>query len=302
MRHRSDVVNLARMKHPTRQDTDPDTDVAWIAVRTFASLEMANEHALVALAMGESCRVVHAQEQSGFLLETEFSPSPRLRQEWLAYDQENHAEPTSEIDDSPADSSQRWWSLALWMSAVMAAFLWQHRHPELASWLVSSSTGLVEKHQWWRPFTALFLHADLGHLMGNLLTAVFFTPFVGRHFGAWRGWAWILLSGALGNALNAYLSYPQSFSSLGASTAIFSALGLLTASGIADLWRLSPRPSLTRLSTPLLAGIALLGLLGNSPDPLTDVSGHVCGFLMGLAVGLVVRAWQPHTVSATAGE
>lgn len=289
------------MKPSSLSPADAESEQEWVAVQSFSSLEKANEHALVALAMGHGCRVIPVPEHDAFQLETEQDPPVRLWREWQAYEQENQSEASIDIDPSD-DSSQRWWSYMLWMTAVMSAFWWQHRHPHLAEHFVSSSIGLVEKHQWWRPFTALFLHADIGHLMGNLFTALLFTPFVSRQFGAWRAWVWILLCGALGNALNAQLTYPQSFSSIGASTAVFAALGLLTASGVIDLWRLRPRPSVTRLGTPLSAGVALLGLIGNSPDPLTDVSGHVCGFLIGLVVGLVVRAWQPHAVPATAGE
>ncbi len=289
------------MKSSSLSPPDAESEQEWFAVQSFSSLEQANEHALVALALGHSCRVIPLPERDAFQLETEEEPTPRLRREWLAYEQENQSE--TEVDiESIDDSSQRWWSYMLWMTAVMSAFWWQHRNPQLAENFTSTSIGLVEKHQWWRPITALFLHADIGHLMGNLFTALLFTPFVSRQFGAWRAWIWILLCGALGNALNAYLTYPQSFSSIGASTAVFAALGLLTASGVIDLWRLRPRPSLTRLGTPLCAGIALLGLIGNSPDPLTDVAGHVCGFLTGLSVGLVVRAWPAQAPQASARE
>jgi membrane associated rhomboid family serine protease len=36
-----------------------------------------------------------------------------------------------------------------------------------------------------------------------------------------------------------------------------------------------------------MAGMVLLGMLGASQDPHTDVIGHVCGFGFGLPAGIV---------------
>jgi len=280
-----------------------EADHPWCAVRTFRTLAQANDHALVAVALGYQCRVIHSTQGGMYVLETEQVPDARLLGEWNDFEQEILDNNPDSGDVSSNLTTRHWSSLIAWMVAVMIAFIWQHRHPALAQQFVCSSIDLVENHQWWRALTALFLHADFGHLMGNVLCAILFAPFVSRHYGAWFSWIWILLSGSLGNGINALCHYPESFFSLGSSTAIFSALGLLTASGISDLWRLQPRPRWPRLSMPLFAGIALLGLWGNSPDPLTDVAGHVCGFLVGLCMGLFVNiALQHQSPDATGSE
>ena len=52
--------------------------------------------------------------------------------------------------------------------------------------------------------TALCLHADIPHALGNALIATYLVGAVCRQFGAGVGIALILLSGAIGNALNAF--------------------------------------------------------------------------------------------------
>jgi rhomboid protease GluP len=78
---------------------------------------------------------------------------------------------------------------------------------------------------------------------------------------------------------------PSSHRAVGASTAVFAALGMLT--GFAWQTRfvhLGPRERLLRRSSPVIAGLALLVLLGDGAEHV-DVVGHICGFLCGTALG-----------------
>jgi membrane associated rhomboid family serine protease len=78
---------------------------------------------------------------------------------------------------------------------------------------------------------------------------------------------------------------------VGASTAVFAALGLL--SGMAWRQRLTLRERLWYRWAPLIAGICLLTLLG-AGNAHVDVLGHALGFLFGLAVGWIyIRTGMP---------
>ncbi len=143
--------------------------------------------------------------------------------------------------------------------------------------------ALIRQGEWWRPLTALTLHLDTGHLLSNLGFGAFFGYFAGRLLGSGVAWASILASGIAGNFLNALLQSPQ-HRAVGASTAVFGALGLLAAYG----WRRqSPRGvRWAQRSAPLVAGIALLAFLGTG-DIRTDIVAHLTGFICGALLGAV---------------
>ena len=88
--------------------------------------------------------------------------------------------------------------------------------------------AVFDRGEWWRLGTALFLHADFGHLISNVLSGMFAFAAVLSTIGRRQGWLLLALASATGNLAIAALNYPGPYLSLGASTAIFAALGLLT--------------------------------------------------------------------------
>jgi membrane associated rhomboid family serine protease len=117
----------------------------------------------------------------------------------------------------------------------------------------------------------------------------------------------VVAAGAAGNALDA-LVRPASQTFIGASTAIFAAVGLLAA---ARLNRRGGRMfSTLRDWAPIAGGIMLLAFLGFG-DGQTDILAHVFGFVSGVGLGFLLawfnRSWpensrsQLWSVWATAG-
>ena len=122
------------------------------------------------------------------------------------------------------------------------------------------------------------LHADVVHLVGNVVAMAVLASAVCRLLGPGLGAALLVLSGVGGNTLNAVLrSGPHV--SVGASTSIFGAVGILA--GVAILRARSPR---RRPWVPLAAGLALLGFLGTGEH--ADLAAHFFGFQVGLGFGL----------------
>jgi rhomboid protease GluP len=145
--------------------------------------------------------------------------------------------------------------------------------------------------QWWRPLTALTLHLDQEHLLGNLLFGVGIGVLAGRVFGAGVAWLSIMLAGGMGNYLDMLVS-PSWHRAVGASTAVFAALGLLAGFGWGQ--RFSKRDRFYRWA-PLFAGVFLLALLGAGNEHV-DVLGHLLGFLAGTGLGwLYARAGLPRS-------
>lgn len=146
--------------------------------------------------------------------------------------------------------------------------------------------GRVLAGEWHRVITALTLHGDLAHLIGNSLFGVVFGVLLGRYFGSGFGWLLVLACGALGNVVNAWLR-PAQFLAVGASTALFAMVGLIGAFA----WRRGHfrGRGWRRTAAPLFAAVCLLALTGMGGAN-ADVLGHVAGFCCGAVTGaLIVR-------------
>lgn len=174
------------------------------------------------------------------------------------------------------------WSSVGWVAPIASIF-----------WLSTESAGLrdagvmdaqlVLRGEWWRLFTAVWLHGDLGHLAMNLVIGL---PLVGLAMGVWgsgSGFLAILLAGALGNVATLAFSMGQ-HRSLGASGLVMGALGLLAAQWLALRHR---TPMARRLALGGLGGgVMLFALLGLSPG--TDIVAHAGVYGGGLLLGAVM--------------
>jgi len=142
----------------------------------------------------------------------------------------------------------------------------------------------VSAGELWRTVTALTLHVELAHLGGNLAFGAFFGWFVGRYLGPGVGWLTVLMAAAGANALGAWVQGPD-HRSLGASTAVFAALGMLVAyTWRRGFWRATPWRA--RIA-PIVAGVGLLAFTGTAGEN-TDVGAHLLGFCVGFGGGLVL--------------
>jgi membrane associated rhomboid family serine protease len=142
--------------------------------------------------------------------------------------------------------------------------------------------------EWERLLTALTLHADLPHLAGNLLFGIGFGILASHTLGTGLAWFLALSAGCLGNWINMLISDP-SHRSLGASTAVFGLLGVMSSYEWIRRKHL-PLVALRRIA-PLIGAGVLLGFLGmgNSDGASqVDIGAHVFGFLAGIALGAAV--------------
>ncbi|HKQ68339.1 MAG TPA: rhomboid family intramembrane serine protease [Polyangiaceae bacterium] len=152
----------------------------------------------------------------------------------------------------------------------------------------TASSDLIVHGEIWRAVTALTLHADALHVFGNALTGSIFLSAVNRRLGDGKGPLLMLLAGTLGNGMNAFY-HRTGHLSIGASTAVFGAVGILVATQLA-LDRHDTRRSWLERAAPIVGGLALLGMLGASPH--SDLFAHLFGLVGGLAVGLAALFLQ----------
>ena len=258
-----------------------------VQVGEFDSLQVANEYALVILAMNLDCWMRMGAGGSGYTLYAETAFQIAVEEEFRLYREEQRLTGNQRPEELMYRAGIE--SFLLWAMALSLVFLVQTQ--SLVERFCNSSHGLFREAEWYRPLTSLFLHADMSHLLGNLLVGGIFCVFAIHTFGPLAGWSAILASGFLGNVFTSWLHYPESFKSLGASTATFGALGLLVGGSV--LWAFQSR-SIRRLGAsvlPLIAGGILLGWFGaggGDPASRVDVLAHVMGFAMGVLLGLVL--------------
>jgi membrane associated rhomboid family serine protease len=165
---------------------------------------------------------------------------------------------------------------------VLVAWLAGHR-TFAANWLAAGvlDTAVVRGGEYWRTVTALTLHFDVAHLLSNLGFGAFFGWLAAQLLGPGVAFGGAVAAAALANALNVSVQ-PASHVSAGASTMVFSLLGLLTAYA----WR-RRADSGERWAyrwAPLIAGVFLLGFTGVGGEN-TDVLAHLTGFITGGVTG-----------------
>ena len=260
----------------------------FVEVRCSATQREAEHLALVLAAVGIGCRLVVGRGGVGLCVASRDAEA--ARQQLDAYERENAPERKPAMDERTGFHGL---SAAMAYALVLLFFFGAERRGAWSiDWLAvgSAQADLIRDGAWWRTVTALTLHVDHGHLLGNLVAGVVFGLLAAQLLGSGLAWLAILLAGALGNALNAALQAPD-HTAVGASTAVFGALGVV--SGYTRQRRTVPWRGGLRRWAPLAAGILLLVYLGFGGER-TDVGAHVAGFAVGAVLGLAVGRYSAH--------
>jgi membrane associated rhomboid family serine protease len=255
----------------------------------------ADEWALVLVSQGVPCVV--ARSPHGFVVEVGSADQARARFVLAAYLREN---PHAAVDDAEANAGDSIGSndptrastgseplvpaIAVGFAlAVLFVVTGDRTHGHTFFAQGSAHAGLIQDGQWWRTVTALCLHADLPHVIGNVVFGLYFLTAVCRSLGSGLGLTLVLVAGAGGNLLNA-VTQNRSHDSVGASTAVFGAIGLLAGMALARRQRAGERGA--RLLLPIGAGLGLLAMLGTS-GARVDLWAHLDGLVTGVALGVV---------------
>lgn len=206
------------------------------------------------------------------------------REQWRIYQIENRPRPLRHNVVEPRPGA--WVGAVGWAVALLTYFSLQTDFAFGIDWTAAGrlDVAAVRDGAWWRTFTALTLHVDMTHLLVNIGFGAVFGTLMAREIGPGYAWALIVLGGAGGNVINVIVQRPGHLS-IGASTAVFAALGLLGA----YLWtarRMLMHSWASRLS-PVVGAVILLTWLGTG-DERTDIVAHLTGFIAGFVPGLVL--------------
>ncbi len=234
------------------------------------------------------------RENRDWLVRVDSSGFTKALEEWRIYQSANPKVSPPDVEEDvedrapvPQPSTGSLWAVACVM--VGFAVVQAECEPAWREAGVLSSERVWGHGEWWRTLTALTLHADAQHLVANLATGLCFVRWLISAFGGGLAWFLVLLTGAVGNAVNVWCYFPGQYRSLGASTAVFGALGLLVGDAMGGFLRTRQGRSWWRWVLPLGAGTALLAYLGagDGREGRVDVTAHLWGFLVGIPVGLL---------------
>ena len=145
---------------------------------------------------------------------------------------------------------------------------------------------LIENGEWWRIFTAMFLHANVTHILFNMWALFLFGPALERRFGSMSFISLYVAAGIGGGAL--YHVVGRIEPAVGASGAIFGLMGALIAATYRQRHTPAGRAVFSQLTLLLVINLALPFIIPN-----IAWEAHMGGLVAGLAIA---TAWDkvPH--------
>jgi membrane associated rhomboid family serine protease len=251
----------------------------------YARLEL---WSLVLLSVDISHRLEKVPEGWGiFVAEDDYDLACR---ELASFEDENINWPPPKPEPPAVVQGSSW--PAMLLAAGLACFYgvtgpWVALNPWFQKGMVNSR-AIIDGGQWWRIITALTLHADINHLLGNITLGGLVFYYLGMETGAGSALLLALITGACGNLLNVFM-HGSGHQSVGFSTAVFGMIGVL-----AGLRVLDRQQGMKGVLGPLGAGAGLLAMLGTGGER-TDLGAHLWGMAVGLCAGLICRKlldWQ----------
>jgi len=271
-----------------------------VVVFRAASRQACEERAFVLTAVGIDSQV--DVEAEGYCLLVEQPVMAHAHHHLWQYEEERRRRPAPVTPVRPQPLAWRGsilYCILLLLPPILLAQGWFRIDPYESATL---NPALVRGGEWWRALTALTLHWDFQHLLGNLGSGALLGYSAAQVWGNARAWLLVLVAATAANFIEASLGVSNGYVSAGASTAVFAALGLVAAAA----WRARGRQfgsPLTRWA-PLVAGVAMLGFFGAGssvpvaglPQPQllpfeepvsTNVLSHLLGFLCGVGLGAV---------------
>jgi rhomboid protease GluP len=254
---------------------------ATIAVR---NQRQAMDWSLVLVSQGIEAVIRRPTEMSGWELTIPSLEHARALEALRLYRKENRHLPWQQrVSDSGLVFD---WTAIAWVGLVIF-FYWLDARTNLrAAGLMNPN--LVRHGEWFRLFTAVWLHADQAHLGSNAAIGLVLLGLAMGRFGTGVGLVAAYLAGAGGNVLRCLLPTGPT-PSLGASGMVMGALGLVAIQSV-FLWSRAP-VARKFLVTAMGAGLFLFMFMGLSPG--TDVLAHLGGFVVGLALGQVLIFFAP---------
>lgn len=258
-------------------------DDDWSIVYEHSRRQACDERALVLHSLGIPYQL--ASDEARVMLLVPAAAAEKAKYELWQYEQENKG--ADQPQRSPLPIAQNGIPGAVFFVVIVCVVAWLAGQNAFGlDWLAAGRIDgeLIRDGQWWRAITALTLHSGIRHLLGNIAFGVFFGLLAGRLLGSGVTWLAVLLTAAAANGLNTLL-LDSTHRSVGASTAVFAALGLIA--GFVWRGKLMAQDRWAYRLGPIVGGMALLAYTGTG-DADTDIGAHLLGFGCGFAGGMLL--------------
>ena len=255
----------------------------WTVVFDSSNRQACNDRALVLTSLKIPYEVLSGNSQYRLVVPTEVAE--KAKYEIWQYDKENQPIPRPKPRLVPKFQNAVP-GVAIYIAIVCLVAWFAGESAFNKDWVSAGRVDgeLIRQGEWWRTLTALPLHSGFRHLAGNIGFGALFGILAGRLFGSGLTWLCVVLASGLANTLNTLLLAPD-HRAIGASTAVFAALGLIAG----FVWRakLMPQERWAYRLGPIVGGIALLAYTGTG-GPNTDIGAHLAGFVCGFGVGMLL--------------
>jgi len=224
--------------------------------------------------------------ESGVTVLVADTDADKAREALDAYDEETRSIPIPAVTAAVATDTA--WIIGFALGAALLGFFAVTGPAASDSrWFEhgAAAAGLMLHGEPWRAATALTLHVDMMHVVSNAIAMALLVPPVVQGFGVGGGLCLMLAGGAIANLIAAALQAPEHVA-VGASTATFAAIGILSAIQLSATGRASRKWWIVPA-----AALLLLTMLGTSrtADALAHAVGLVTGGVLGFAVAVVRR-------------
>ncbi|WP_296114395.1 rhomboid family intramembrane serine protease [uncultured Anaerococcus sp.] len=149
----------------------------------------------------------------------------------------------------------------------------------------ANSKSLVANGQWWRLFTASFIHIGFFHILFNMYFLNSLGPLFENMFGSVRFLIIYLIAGVFGNLLSFAFGSPYTVSA-GASTSLYGMLGL--AIGLMVTYK---NDEIVRSFGASFISVVVINIIYSLIAPGVGIYGHLGGFIAGFLLAGIFPIW-----------
>lgn len=197
------------------------------------------------------------------------------------------------LSRKPREFSRHVTVISVLMILWITLLTWQN-HAALLSNLAATRNGVLENREYWRLITSIMVHADMGHLLSNILFIALFSYLLFGYYGIWVHPVLSVASAGLINYIS-LLTYPAGTSLIGASGLVYWMAGFWL-----TMYMMVERSLVVGKRIMRSTGVTLIVLFPSTFQENVSYRAHAIGF--GMGVILAFAYFQRNRQSIRAAE